>query len=511
LTNAQEFFAELSESYFGRNDFFPFDREELERHDPESARLVRGLWGVEALAGPSPSELRYELGNRLRALELEWDKETRVERRAATVSTLERAVSDFFGMRLANAARALDEARMGLRAGESISADRRFLESLFIRLDRRLIDSGATHLLGTIGALYGVSGASKAGLRLDLSVRRNSEGADGGLFAEATTLVRELPSRIRMELPGRLSSGEYLCVVVASLESGERIELTQRFSVVDGVWRRLDAIADRLSSGGDEKLDGRTARATAGGLSRQLQSLADGKALECDMAASSMIERAERLSEGASIRSICAEGDQWLTIVTDSGKRGAVRLYLPEFGETREGRPLVIAAHGAGGSENMFFETYGHGSIVDRCRERGWILAAPRSEALNGPSNPELVDALAEIYPIDRSKVFLIGHSMGAMQSVAAVSRDPGRFVAVAALGGGGAIRPSPELGLVRFYLGVGDHDFARGGVVRLRDQLIRAGVQTVTFREFADIEHLMIVQTALPEVFEFFDRSLKD
>ena len=46
LTNPMEFFAELSEAYFSRNDFFPFDRTELERAGPESGRLVERLWGV---------------------------------------------------------------------------------------------------------------------------------------------------------------------------------------------------------------------------------------------------------------------------------------------------------------------------------------------------------------------------------------------------------------------------------------------------------------------------------
>lgn len=43
--NDKEYFAELSEAYFGRNDFFPFDRRELEQHDPAGYRLMRDVWG----------------------------------------------------------------------------------------------------------------------------------------------------------------------------------------------------------------------------------------------------------------------------------------------------------------------------------------------------------------------------------------------------------------------------------------------------------------------------------
>ena len=48
LTNQQEYFAETTEAYFSRNDFFPFCREELEIHDPHACRLLAQLWGCHA-------------------------------------------------------------------------------------------------------------------------------------------------------------------------------------------------------------------------------------------------------------------------------------------------------------------------------------------------------------------------------------------------------------------------------------------------------------------------------
>lgn len=47
LTDPAEYFAELSEAYFGRNDFFPFTRAELEKHDPAGFELMKKAWGVE--------------------------------------------------------------------------------------------------------------------------------------------------------------------------------------------------------------------------------------------------------------------------------------------------------------------------------------------------------------------------------------------------------------------------------------------------------------------------------
>jgi hypothetical protein len=45
LTNEKEFFAEMTESYFGRNDFFPFNSAELKREEPELFGLLARIWG----------------------------------------------------------------------------------------------------------------------------------------------------------------------------------------------------------------------------------------------------------------------------------------------------------------------------------------------------------------------------------------------------------------------------------------------------------------------------------
>ena len=43
-TNPMEYFAEASEAFFGTNDFYPFVRPELSRHDPEMDALLGKLW-----------------------------------------------------------------------------------------------------------------------------------------------------------------------------------------------------------------------------------------------------------------------------------------------------------------------------------------------------------------------------------------------------------------------------------------------------------------------------------
>jgi hypothetical protein len=46
-SNKMEYFAELTEAYLGQNDYFPFNREDLKRHDPKAYKLLTQIWKFE--------------------------------------------------------------------------------------------------------------------------------------------------------------------------------------------------------------------------------------------------------------------------------------------------------------------------------------------------------------------------------------------------------------------------------------------------------------------------------
>ena len=56
--NEKEYFAEISEAYFGRNDFYPFQRAELKAHDPVGFRLMERVWGPPRDAKAAPKDDR---------------------------------------------------------------------------------------------------------------------------------------------------------------------------------------------------------------------------------------------------------------------------------------------------------------------------------------------------------------------------------------------------------------------------------------------------------------------
>jgi predicted peptidase len=188
-----------------------------------------------------------------------------------------------------------------------------------------------------------------------------------------------------------------------------------------------------------------------------------------------------------------------------------VRLAAPKEVEKGQPLPLVLVLHGAGGSENMFFDVHGPGRVVANAQKRGWLLVAPRSGGLGTvPPTAEIIDEVDKLYPVDRKKVFLVGHSMGAMQTVTVAQKTPQRFAAVAPLSGAGRIQASDALKKLPFFVGVGDQDVLLAGSRRLKEGLQKAGVERLEYREYPNVEHITTVIEALDDVFAFFDEAAK-
>ena len=55
MTDHKEYFAECTEAFFSRNDFFPFTAEELKRHDPKMTEVLTAVWGG-GKGGPAAGE-----------------------------------------------------------------------------------------------------------------------------------------------------------------------------------------------------------------------------------------------------------------------------------------------------------------------------------------------------------------------------------------------------------------------------------------------------------------------
>lgn len=137
-------------------------------------------------------------------------------------------------------------------------------------------------------------------------------------------------------------------------------------------------------------------------------------------------------------------GDYWRVLVAGSAEV-PLRVYASQGAVQEKPAPLLIVLHGAGGDENMFPEAYGAGVIKKIADEHGLLIASPSTYRFG--SNPqriaELVDALAYDYAIDRNRIYLLGHSMGA-GAAAGLIRGSAKTVAAACCMAGGNNFQSP-------------------------------------------------------------------
>jgi pimeloyl-ACP methyl ester carboxylesterase len=451
---------------------------------------------------------RFELGRHLRAFEAVWQqRHTDEQARKRALVPLRRATTAFFTGNPGPVGKALDLARFALLSDKEPPAAVLWAESLYVKPDARLVDSARAELPLTLTAFYPTENNPPAGAKLVLTL---SDPAAGKVLASAEADIAAVPQRAQIPLKG-VPEGDLTLraeVVVAGkvLASEE-----QTVSCVAGLSRRLTSLRKAAEALPRENAD--TQQETVRGLAGLLEAL-QSKVLETNYPAARLLAEAEEsvkeVSAGRPYFGRKRPGQFWLTLAVQGGAVTA-RLAAPEAVAKGEPLPLVIVLHGSGGSENMFFDAHGPGLIVRLCRERGWLLVAPRSQGGNRP--PRALDIITEVdklYPVDRKRVYLVGHSMGAFHAVALAQQAPERYAGVGALSGGTQVRPTEALKDLPFFVGAGSADFLLGGVRGLNESLKKAGVRKVRYREYADVEHVEVVVLALKDIFEFFDETAK-
>ena len=46
MNSVWEYFSELCEAYWGENDYYPFNYEQLKEHDPVGFAMMETIWGA---------------------------------------------------------------------------------------------------------------------------------------------------------------------------------------------------------------------------------------------------------------------------------------------------------------------------------------------------------------------------------------------------------------------------------------------------------------------------------
>lgn len=515
---------------------------------------------------------RNELGKRLQRFELQWDQASEAARVAAA-APMQAAVSSFFSLRLQGAAQGLDEAywqavgQAPSATGQAILAHRLAIEPLVVGsqpLSEDHTSDGSSEddrLSDGSDSIASKSADSATKLKLRVTAFYWAEVVPANaqvqflLVPRATGLAIERPAPLPAPIPPlecdwstaeqgiewdvtTVPDGDYEIVTRVTLDGDS-------WTLLPSGWSRVAAWSDRLAAleaDVDRWSDQASAPAAVPSWvlatwkehRRVLQGLAQGEVPEIDYPAHRLLQDSEALvaavmaaaeSDGATNeaadgvqttttapvtlwRERSTMADQWMT-VAQGRRRVPLRLRAPATWDRQAALPVLVLFHGAGGSENMFFETYGAGGAVQAGLERGWLVVATR-QALTGLSldAAQILDELGQVFPLDRQRVYFLGHSMGAGQVATQVGKHPDLPLAVAAIGGGGRPGNLAAAARVPWYVAAGSLDFGKGGARSLSQSLQRAGGKQVTYREFPDVEHMVIVQAALDEAFQFFDKQ---
>ncbi len=428
---------------------------------------------------------RYELGRRTRQMERAWIACSDADRRREAIPIVQNAVTGFFSMNLAGVARSLDEAGAVLR-GETRSPAQCWADAIVVSVSPRVVSTGPSTIRVHCDIFYAPS-VDRPTMNLTLSL------------GETTLMDRPFTGTFDddVELPAG-QPGDW-AMTVRAVAGGEVVrEWPIGISRVSDLERRLEQLAADLASPGAERnpIELATARYLADLLSR----LARGETLETDVAASRLLAEAESLVRAAASELPAREsrtGDFYIAVPI-AKVPAAVRVYAPD----RDAEVLVVALHGAGGSANMFADAYGDGLIVRLCKDRGWALAAP------GYRTP-LDDLWAIVTPIQQRiapsarRLFVVGHSLGAVTALRMGQMKPEGVHAIAAISGGSFGDLAP-LARMPVFVAAGTLDFGKAGSTSVAKRLEELGAP-VQMRLY-DCEHLLVVPDSLPEIFRWLD-----
>jgi predicted esterase len=206
------------------------------------------------------------------------------------------------------------------------------------------------------------------------------------------------------------------------------------------------------------------------------------------------------------------------------------RVYVPKAYSPGRPTALVIALHGLGGTEDSFFDQYQR-QPVQLAEKHGLLMAAPLGYRVDGFYGSrimagadvaaqrrgeysekdvlEVVRLMKANYNVDESRIYLMGHSMGAIGTWALGAKYPQTWAALVAFAGTGSPALAEHMKSIPQFVVHGDADptVNVSGSRNMTTALKKAGA-TVTYIEVAGGGHSDVVVPNLPGAFEFMARQ---
>lgn len=215
-------------------------------------------------------------------------------------------------------------------------------------------------------------------------------------------------------------------------------------------------------------------------------------------------------------------------LLESAGEIMPYRMYVPTGYDASRPMPLIVALHGLGGTEDSFFT--GYDRLMPRlAEERGYLVAAPLGYRVDGsygwglgtpPADPttrsvqerseedvmRVLEAVRRDYNVDPDRIYLMGHSMGAIGTWRIGPKYPDLWAALGAFAGAGQPATLDRIRDLPQFVVHGDADptvnvsGSRGMVARMRE--------LGTPFEYIEVPgggHSDVVAPRLAEMFDFF------
>ena len=207
------------------------------------------------------------------------------------------------------------------------------------------------------------------------------------------------------------------------------------------------------------------------------------------------------------------------------------RVFVPKAYSSSKPSALVIALHGLGGTEDSFFDQYQR-LPVQLAEKHGFLMAAPLGYRVDGfygsrstgadaaarrrgeYSEKDVLEVLRLMkanYNVDESRIYLMGHSMGAIGTWALGAKYPQTWAALVAFAGTGSPALAEQMKSIPQFVVHGDNDptVNVSGSRNMTAALKQAGAN-VTYIEVPAGGHSDVVVPNLPGAFAFMAQQKK-
>jgi poly(3-hydroxybutyrate) depolymerase len=214
-------------------------------------------------------------------------------------------------------------------------------------------------------------------------------------------------------------------------------------------------------------------------------------------------------------------------LLQGAGEIMAYRVFVPAAYNASKPAPLVIALHGLGGTEDSMFDQYGR-TIPALAEKHSFLVAAPmgfRTDGMYGAvlsasadsvvrkraelseqDVMEVVKRMREQYSVDESRIYLMGHSMGAIGTWALGAKYPDLWAALGPVSGTGSVTIVATMRHIPWFVVHGDADptVNVSGSRNMVAEMKKLGGEVV-YVEVPGGNHSNIAAPNYPAMFEFF------